>query len=80
MDKVLLTDDGSERDIQPCLQDWIDDGFVEWVHEEGERHQMAAYARCIETHRRDYSWLAFVDLDEFIAVREYGSPLHAPPV
>jgi hypothetical protein len=70
VDNILLIDQGSKQDPQACVQDWIDEGFVEWLRLEGPHTQVGIYAGCIARHRLDYSWIAFIDVDEYLIVRE----------
>ena len=34
------------------------------------RAQLPTYAWCAEEHRRNFNWMAFLDVDEFLAVRD----------
>lgn len=66
----MLTDNGSKVDPQPMVQDWIDSGFVEWSSEEEPSSQMKTYQRCLDAHRLTFSWIAFIDLDEMLVMRD----------
>ena len=45
----------------------IDGGnLVEYTYFPGEKKQMAAYDDCMNKHRFNARWIAFIDLDEFI--------------
>ena len=52
------------------LAQFIDDGFITLVHDTTLPIQNPTYARCIKQYRKQYNWIAFIDLDEFIAVRD----------
>lgn len=79
-DKIILYDNNPVDGEVPhnVIGDYIMDGFVE-VHNvrgvpwrnydiEGLKSwlQNRVYTRCIEEHRDEYKWIAFIDIDEFI--------------
>jgi hypothetical protein len=55
------------------LAPFIDDGFVEVRDWDVFPGQLEAYADCLERHRDDSHWIAFIDIDEFLF-----SPLGRP--
>lgn len=66
VDKFYVYDNESTDSTREVLQPYIDAGVVEYIDWPGYRMQLAAYDDCIERHRLDTRWLAFIDLDEFI--------------
>lgn len=66
VDKFYIYDNESTDGTKAVLQPYIDRGVVEYICFPGYRRQLAAYDDCLERHRMDVRWLAFVDLDEFI--------------
>ena len=48
------------------LEPYIKTGVVDYTYYPGHRRQIAAYDDCMERHRFDTRWIAFIDLDEFI--------------
>lgn len=66
VDRFYIYDNGSTDSTRQVLQPYIDKGIVEYTYFPGYRKQIAAYDHCIEKHRFDCKYLAFIDLDEFI--------------
>ena len=65
-DTLIIYDNGSQIPINEVLHDFINIGHV-IVHDvPGEFKQSESYTSCIEQHRNDFKWIAFVDSDEFI--------------
>ncbi len=79
VEKFYIYDNESTDCTREVLKPYIDSGVVEYIHFPGYRRQLAAYDHCMEHHRLDTRWLAFIDLDEFIVpmngetVREFLS-------
>ena len=77
VDKFYIYDNESDDMTREVLQPYIDRGIVEYTRFPGYRRQLAAYDDCLERHRFDSRWIAFIDLDEFIvpikdrSVREF---------
>jgi hypothetical protein len=57
----------ADRDAQrKLLEPYVEEGIVvlyEWPH---FPPQMPAYNHCLEKHREDSRWIAFIDVDEFL--------------
>ena len=70
VDKFYVYDNESTDSTREVLQPYIDAGIVEYIDWPGYRMQLAAYDDCIERHRLDTRWLAFIDLDEFIVPKK----------
>ena len=66
VDKFYIYDNGSTDCTQQVLTPYIEAGIVDYRPWPGHRMQIAAYDHCIDTHRFDTKWIAFIDLDEFI--------------
>jgi hypothetical protein len=65
-ERLWLYDNQSDDDWQTALAPELASGVVTvtpWPHEAGQR---AAYADCLERHRDDARWIAFLDADEFL--------------
>jgi hypothetical protein len=73
-ERFFLYDNNSEDDHQKLLAPYIERGTVvlrDWpVSPNGQK---AAYQHCLEEHRDDSRWIAFIDIDEFLF-----SPTGAP--
>ena len=75
VDKFYFYDNGSTDDTKNVLAPYIEAGVVEYCYYPGYRMQIAAYDDCIERHRFDCRWLAFIDIDEFIVpVKNHSIP------
>jgi hypothetical protein len=65
-DHFFLYDNGSVDDHLEVLGPYIDEGVVEvhgWPSHPG---LIAAFDHCVERHRLDSRWIAFIDIDEFL--------------
>jgi hypothetical protein len=66
VDRFFLYDNRSEDEHREALAPAVDDGVVDvrdWPLHPG---QMPAYRDCLESHREDARWIAFLDIDEFL--------------
>lgn len=81
VDKFYVYDNASTDDTKQVLQPYIDKGIVEYTYWPGHRMQLAAYDDCLERHRYDTRWIAFIDLDELIVpIRDRNIPEFLKPL
>jgi hypothetical protein len=73
VERFFLYDDASSDDHLDVLAPYIEQGVAavrEWPSPRGKwpaaPGQTSAYRDCLERHREDSRWIAFVDLDEFL--------------
>lgn len=66
VEKFYIYDNESTDCTREVLTPYIDNGMVEYRYFPGHRKQLAAYDDCLDRHRMDARWIAFIDLDEFI--------------
>lgn len=66
VEKFYVYDNGSTDCTRQVLEPYVAKGIVDLIPWPGHHMQLAAYDDCIERHRFDTRWLAFIDLDEFI--------------
>ena len=66
VERFYLYDNRSSDDWRSELEPEIDAGIVEVQHWPFVPGQRAAYDHCLEQHRRDAHWIAFIDIDEFL--------------
>ncbi len=66
VERFYVYDNGSEDDTADVLAPYVAEGLVVYRYWPGQRQQIPAYDDCIETHRLEARWLAFLDLDEFV--------------
>ncbi len=64
--KFFLFNHESTDNFLSVLAPYMYKGLVECVDVYGECPQVPAYNACLEQHRMDVKWLAFIDVDEFI--------------
>jgi hypothetical protein len=65
-ERFFLYDNGSVDEHLDVLGPYLDEGIValhEWPLHPGLR---AAFEHCVERHRLDSRWIAFIDIDEFL--------------
>lgn len=72
MDHIFLTDnnttDGAEQ--REVLADRFPRAFLTLRNELEPRGQLKVYAWCAEEQRAAYNWIAFMDVDEYIVLRD----------
>lgn len=73
VEKFYIYDNESTDCTKEVLAPYIASGLVEYTYFPGYRRQLAAYDDCLEKHRLDSYWMAFIDLDEFIVPMEDAS-------
>jgi hypothetical protein len=66
VERFFLYDNLSDDDHLEALRPYIDDGTVELTDWPTFPGQVQAYTDCIERHREDSRWIAFIDIDEFL--------------
>lgn len=79
-DKIYLYDNNnpdSER-FEEVIGDYIHDGFVEIIDFRGEKvAQLRAYQDCYDKHNKEYDWIAFFDIDEFLTFEDKSTNIHS---
>ena len=69
--QIHLYDNNSTPPMQTTIADFIAAGEVDYHFFTGEgvpRPQLHIYKLCIERHRHQHDWMAFLDMDEFIVL------------
>jgi len=66
VEKFYIYDNESTDDTYKILRPYIEQGLVEYTYFPGKKKQIPAYLDCINRHKLDTKWIAFIDLDEFI--------------
>lgn len=64
--KFYLYDNGSDDGTLWVLRPYEDAGIVERRPCPGKSRQIPAYNDCLDRHRYDAEWIAFIDADEFL--------------
>lgn len=71
MDFVFLLENDSTSSMADSLATYVTEGFVSHDLLDGPKHPMQTdwYNRCsMKARAAGYTWVAFVDMDEFIVV------------
>lgn len=66
VEKFYIYDNESTDSTKEVLKPYIEAGIVDYCYFPGYRKQLATYDDCLEKHRLEARWIAFIDLDEFI--------------
>lgn len=76
VEKFYIYDNESSDQTREVLAPYIQNGVVEYKYWPGYRRQIAAYDDCIDRHRYEARWIAFIDLDEFIVpIKDVSIPI-----
>lgn len=80
-DKIILYDNNAVDGEFPqqVIFDYVDSGYVDVHNVRGEifketpvfNFQVTIYNKCLDEHRDDFDWIAFIDIDEFIEIEEF---------
>lgn len=69
---VYLYDNNSRNPLRTLLADYIAHGLVTVTEfPPTEKQQMAAFAACLNDHGASTEWMAFIDVDEFVVMRQH---------
>lgn len=52
------------------LKDFTDDGFVEYSNTGKGVYQLFWYRDCMDLHHHKHNWMAFIDMDEYIVIKD----------
>ena len=66
VERFFLYDNGSDDEHREALAPYVGEGIVELTDWPQFPAQVQAYTDCIERHREDSRWIAFIDIDEFL--------------
>lgn len=72
VDHVYLTEnsDPPPEYLVEQLQDFVDEGFLTLEFDGEKADQLNIYKRCMEKYNSKTSWMAFIDIDEYIVIRK----------
>ena len=73
VEKFYIYDNESSDNTLDVLAPYIESELVEYTFWAGKKQQLAAYDDCLEKHRLDARWIAFIDLDEFVIPTKDGT-------
>lgn len=79
-DKIFLYDnnDPDGEHFNDVIGDYMKAGFVDVINYRGRKvAQLSAFQDCYDRHCKDYDWIAFFDVDEFLTFSNGESDIHA---
>ena len=74
IDKIFIYDNNDINDerFETVINDYIREGYVSIINFRGkEKQQLMAYQDCLNKNYKEYSWLIFYDMDEFIYLKNF---------
>ena len=76
VDRIYLYDNNNingER-FEDVIEDFIDIGFVELINWRGLKlPQIKIMNNCYKNHYKNYNWLIFYDIDEYLHLKDYSN-------
>lgn len=78
-DKIIIYDnnDSEGEKCEDVINDYIQSGFVEIVDFRGRKvAQLSAYQNCYDRFNKQYDWIAFFDVDEFLTFSDGSDDIH----
>lgn len=78
-DKIIIYDN-NDSDGEKCedvINDYIQSGFVKIIDFRGRKvAQLSAYQNCYDRFNKQYDWIAFFDVDEFLTFSDGSDDIH----
>ena len=78
-DKIIIYDN-NDSDGEKCedvINDYIQSGFVKIIDFRGRKVvQLSAYQNCYDRFNKQYDWIAFFDVDEFLTFSDGSDDIH----
>ena len=78
-DHIYLYDNNepNEERLEDIIKKYIDEGFVTLIDIRGQFQikkdpQVLSYYDCYEKHNKEYDWLSFFDIDEYLMLKPKG--------
>lgn len=66
VERFVIYDNGSAEPVAQTLSPYVDEGLVRVVDWPGQGVQLSAYDDCLKRFGPTFSWLGFIDIDEFV--------------
>lgn len=76
IDNIIIYDnnDSDGEDINDSIKEYIDTGYVIVVEDKDkEAQQRFAYNDCIAKYGREYDWICFFDVDEYLILQKHDN-------
>ena len=74
VNKIFIYDNNKKDDerFETVINDFIKKGLVTVINiRDKEKHQYKAMQDCLNKNYKEYDWLIFIDMDEFIYLKKY---------
>lgn len=71
VEHFYLCDNDSTDGSKEYLEPYIKSGIITYIKQSGVNQQLKCYAKVVEKYKEETTWLAIIDLDEYLV------PLHA---
>ena len=74
IDKIFLYDNNDlNGENFDCLYNEINSKFIEIINFRGKKHpQRKIYNKCYSNNNKQYKWILFIDIDEYIFLKTYS--------
>ncbi|GGA21374.1 glycosyltransferase family 92 protein [Okeania sp. KiyG1] len=66
VERFYLYDNESTDNTKEIISSYINSGEVIYCYWPQRPGQLSAYSHCLENHKQESEWIAFIDLDEFL--------------
>lgn len=80
VDHIIIGDNNNsdyDKPLCPIIQDYIDDGFVEVINKNDELEiQLDFYNDIYNKRKKEFDWIGFIDIDEFVELPAYNNDIH----
>ncbi len=76
VEHFYLYNNFSDDNYEEVLAPFIDQGLVTLIDWKVMRGQNSAYAACVEEYSGESNWIAFIDIDEYICLKDDSSLAH----
>lgn len=78
VDKIVFYDNnltnGERITDVPYIRQLADEGYIDvWVQPDKRGMQTAQFTECYNIYYKDYDWMTFLDIDEFLMFRDYDN-------
>ena len=69
-EKIIIYDNESSPPVRELVGDFFDAGIVDTVFIAGQGLQLTAYNHCLQTYGPFFTWMGFLDVDEFLTLKK----------
>ncbi len=72
VEAFVIYDNDSDEPIRDTLRRLADECFITIIPVRGRGKQTECYDHCLKTYGASFSWIGFIDLDEFVVPKHYA--------